>query len=67
MDLGIQRSFTSTMALDVAYVGNHGTNLLGATDLNTPTLGTANKTERADVASVLQHVPVDGKNHRHQQ
>jgi hypothetical protein len=37
--LGIQRALTNNMSLEVAYVGNHGTKLLGVTDLNQPPLG----------------------------
>jgi hypothetical protein len=38
--LGIQRAITNNMSIEVAYVGNHGTKLLGLTDLNQPPLGT---------------------------
>jgi Carboxypeptidase regulatory-like domain/TonB dependent receptor len=38
--LGIQRMLTSNIALDLAYVGNHGTNLLGLGNINQPPLGT---------------------------
>jgi outer membrane receptor protein involved in Fe transport len=34
--LGIQHSFSSKLALDVAYVGNHGVKLPGVVDLNQP-------------------------------
>jgi len=37
--LGIQRQLTNNMSLEVAYVGNHGTKLLGVTDLNQPAVG----------------------------
>jgi len=37
-NLGIQRAITSNLSLDVAYVGNHATKLLGLTDLNQPGL-----------------------------
>jgi hypothetical protein len=37
--LGIQRAITNNMSLEVAYVGNHGTKLLGLTDLNQPPIG----------------------------
>jgi hypothetical protein len=39
--LGIQRAITNNMSVEVAYVGNHGTKLLGLTDLNQPPLGAA--------------------------
>jgi hypothetical protein len=40
--LGIQHAFSSKFALDVSYVGNHGTKLPGVIDLNqpAPTTGT---------------------------
>ena len=37
--LGIQRAITNNMSVEVAYVGNHGTKLLGLTDLNQPAIG----------------------------
>jgi hypothetical protein len=37
--LGIQRALTNNMSLEVAYVGNHGTKLLGLTNLNQPPVG----------------------------
>ncbi len=39
-NVGIQHAMTSNMSLDVAYVGSHGTNLFGQTDLNEATPGT---------------------------
>jgi hypothetical protein len=36
-NLDIQRAITNNLSLSVAYVGNHGTKLLGNTDLNQPT------------------------------
>ncbi|HEY6334148.1 MAG TPA: TonB-dependent receptor, partial [Blastocatellia bacterium] len=38
--LGIQRAITNNMSLEVAYVGNHGTKLLGVTNVNQPAIGT---------------------------
>ena len=38
--LDLQRAITANLSLDVAYVGNHGTKLLGLTDLNQPAVGT---------------------------
>jgi hypothetical protein len=35
----LQRAITTNLSLDLAYVGNHGTKLLGLTDLNQPPLG----------------------------
>jgi len=41
--LGVQHSFTGDLALDVAYVGNHGSRLPGITDINQPDLSTGVK------------------------
>ena len=38
--LGIQHAITNNMSLEVAYVGNHGTKLLGITNINQPPIGT---------------------------
>jgi hypothetical protein len=35
---GVQRAITNSLSLDVSYVGNHATKLLGLTDLNQPRL-----------------------------
>jgi hypothetical protein len=37
--LGIQRALTNDLSLDVAYVGNHATKLVGLSDLNQPPFG----------------------------
>jgi hypothetical protein len=37
--LGIQHAFSNKLALDVAYVGNHGTKLAGIQDLNQSAIG----------------------------
>jgi hypothetical protein len=37
--LGIQRALTNNLSLDVTYVGNHATKLVGLTDLNQPAVG----------------------------
>ena len=37
--LGIQRALTNNLSLDVTYVGNHATKLVGLTDLNQPPFG----------------------------
>ena len=34
--LGIQRAITSSLSLDINYVGNHGVKLIGFTDVNQP-------------------------------
>ncbi len=39
--LGIQRAITNTLTLDVGYVGNHATKLLGLDYTNTPGYGSA--------------------------
>jgi hypothetical protein len=36
----IQRAITNSLSLDVGYVGNHGTKLLGSLDVNQPTSAT---------------------------
>jgi hypothetical protein len=35
-NLDVQRAITNNLSLDVAYVGNHGTKLVGLSDLNQP-------------------------------
>jgi hypothetical protein len=37
--LDLQRALTANLSLDLAYVGNHGTKLIGLTDINQPPLG----------------------------
>ena len=39
--LTIQRAITNDLSLEVAYVGNHGTKLLGFQDVNQPPLGSS--------------------------
>src|SRR4029077_6859227 len=38
-NLDVQRAITNNLSIDVAYVGNHGTKLVGLSDLNQPRLG----------------------------
>jgi Carboxypeptidase regulatory-like domain/TonB dependent receptor len=38
--LNIQHAFTPNISLEVAYVGNHGSNLTGIRDINQPPVGT---------------------------
>lgn len=38
--IGVQHTFTKNLALDVAYVGNHSSNLIGIRDINQAALGT---------------------------
>lgn len=40
--LSLQRALTNKLSLDVSYVGNHGTKLIGALDINQPQLQTLN-------------------------
>jgi len=37
--LNVQHAFTNTLSLQVAYVGNHGSNLVGIRDINQPAVG----------------------------
>ena len=37
--LSLQHAFTPNMSLEMAYVGNHGTNLMGIRDVNQPPVG----------------------------
>ena len=43
-NLSVQHAFTNSLSLNVAYVGTHGSNLRGTTDLNQPLLGVSNGT-----------------------
>jgi len=40
--IDLQRSITSNLSLDIGYVGNHGTKLISALDINEPLSVTAN-------------------------
>ncbi len=37
--LNVQHAFTNNLSLEVAYVGDHGSNLMGIHDINQPTVG----------------------------
>lgn len=37
--LNVQHAFTSNLSLEIAYVGNRGTNLIGIRDINQPPVG----------------------------
>ena len=37
--LGIEHAFTNNLSLEVAYVGNHGSKLIGIQDINQPSAG----------------------------
>ena len=39
-NLNLQHSFTPNLSMEVAYVGNHGSNLVGIRDINQPPVGT---------------------------
>ena len=41
-NLGVQHAFTNNLSINIAYVGDHGTNLLGTTNINSPTPGVKN-------------------------
>jgi hypothetical protein len=56
--LDLQRAITNNLSLDVAYVGNHGTKLLGMLDLNQPPVG-AGWTPTA-IATCLASAPAYG-------
>jgi hypothetical protein len=60
--LGIQRALTNNMSLEVAYVGNHGTKLLGMVNLNQPPLGTGwTASKRANcIASATDQTLING-------
>jgi hypothetical protein len=38
-NIDIQHTFTNNLSLDVAYLGNHGTKILGTRDINAPAVG----------------------------
>jgi len=44
--LNVQHAFTNTLSLEVAYVGDHGSNLMGVRDINQPIVG-SNANEQA--------------------
>jgi carboxypeptidase family protein len=60
--IGIQRAITNNMSLEVAYVGNHGTKLLGLTNLNQSPVGTGWTAARKAtcIASASDATPYDG-------
>lgn len=59
--LGIQHALTSTMSLDVAYVGNHGRDLMGALDANMPTIGTNSKIREQQSRPFYSQFPYMGQ------
>jgi hypothetical protein len=50
--LNVQHSFTPNLSLEVAYVGNHGTNLTGIRDINQPPVGSGWTTTGTGVGSL---------------
>jgi carboxypeptidase family protein len=59
--LGIQRALTNNMSLEVAYVGNHGTKLLGVRNINQTPIGTGWTTaaKTACLMSATDAIPYD--------
>jgi hypothetical protein len=55
-NLGIQRALTNNVSLDVSYVGNHATKLVGMIDLNSARLGSG--WTAAKQASCLASAPI---------
>ena len=49
--LSLQHSFTPNLSLEVAYVGNHGSNLTGIRDINQPPVGSDYNPACADAAT----------------
>ncbi len=48
--LGMQHSFTPNLSLEMSYVGNHGSNLVGIRDINQPPVGSDYNPACADPA-----------------
>ncbi len=44
--LGVQRALTNSLSLEVSYVGNHASKLLGLSDLNQPAVGSDGERQR---------------------
>lgn len=53
-NVSLERQFTSSLAIDVSYVGNHAGGLLGLIDLNQPALGTGYRAGCGSVSSCEQ-------------
>jgi hypothetical protein len=60
--LDIQRAITNNFSLEVGYVGNHGTKLISATDINQPRLGSGwtPVAKAACISSASDVTPYDG-------
>jgi carboxypeptidase family protein/TonB-dependent receptor-like protein len=60
--LTIQRAITTNLSLEVAYVGNHGTKLLGFSNINQPPLGSSYPGAGALAGTSLSEVAWCGAN-----
>jgi Carboxypeptidase regulatory-like domain len=60
-NVGIQRAITSNMSLDLAYVGSHGTDLFGQTDLNEAAAGSTDSTRIQTARPFYSQFPWMGK------
>jgi hypothetical protein len=60
-NVGIQRSLGSNMSVDIAYVGNHGTDLIGVYDLNIAPMGNADTTRIQTSRPYYNQFPWMGK------
>lgn len=59
--LSLQHAFSPNLSLEVAYVGNHGSNLTGIRDINQPPVGsgwTTNGSQTGSLDVCLQSAPV---------
>ncbi|HET6143957.1 MAG TPA: TonB-dependent receptor [Candidatus Acidoferrales bacterium] len=62
-NLDIQHAITNNLSIDVGYVGNHGTKLLGKVNLNQPAFG-AGWTGAAKAACISSATDVDPVTHQ---
>jgi hypothetical protein len=56
-NLSVQHAFGNNLSLNVAYVGTHGEDLRGTTDINQPSLGIANGSSGAALQNELRRRP----------
>jgi len=54
-NLSLQHSFTNDLSLEVAYIGNHGTKLIGIDDINAPAPGSGWSTTTGSGATLACH------------
>ncbi|MBZ5661329.1 MAG: TonB-dependent receptor [Acidobacteriia bacterium] len=54
-NLSLQHSFTNDLSLEVAYIGNHGTKLVGIDDINAPALGSGWSSTTGSGATLACH------------